>query len=735
MHNSGTSLLGNLMHGAGVPLGPKLLLRDTIPEERRPRYDYFEDEEVVELQDQTLLGLKRHWSSYRSSFSLPPSDHPARVHFRNELAVVVPTRFEKNSLWLIKDPRSAILVEDWLAVLDGLSIDARLLIVHRDPNSNIRSFSSKGQVPELWAEALWQRTYANALQAASRRPSNTVVTTGFEELISDPVGEVKRLCQTVGWPLTQEALQTLKERVNLNLPTQRNSSTSSENTEINRSELHPATKDLETWLKGKQHPRPMLDMLSTELERASTEQSNSLQLNSIRTEEQTLTPKVSITIVTAEFQGWGRSGGIGSAYRELACTLATAGHPIRVLLVQPGTSPKGDTLKQIEIIHLDSSGFSRLSLIRHIAEILKQQITDVIHLHDWLGLASGLKDMLGHDGPQLIIGVHGPSAWARSANPWPQTDDGGMLATEKELFDEGVVRALELDGLKQADWLISPSMALKAWTSEHLLPPKTSSQLLVNRNCPLPKRLIAQRPNQQQRIDTFDCVYFGRLEQRKGILLFLDALLKMENPPQKVLFMGGDCVVGLQPGGLEQWGTELVRKQLENTPISAEFEIDLSRDQALNKLTAMNTVVVIPSLIENSPCVVEELLDSGLRMVVTDVGGTSEMIREEDQRWLTSAEPRALAEHLERALKSTEDVHNAYRLRSAIPTWKIQLSWQSFHERLPRLNTPINPITNVETSSPQETRDPWPLWRRAIRKTGVLARQGKKTLLMFLNKN
>ena len=33
MHNSGTSLLSNLMHGAGVPLGPHLLLRDRMPEQ------------------------------------------------------------------------------------------------------------------------------------------------------------------------------------------------------------------------------------------------------------------------------------------------------------------------------------------------------------------------------------------------------------------------------------------------------------------------------------------------------------------------------------------------------------------------------------------------------------------------------------------------------------------------------------------------------------------------------
>ena len=55
MHNSGTSLVANLLHCAGVPLGNRLLLRKTLPPEKRPRYDYFEDAEVVSLQDQALL--------------------------------------------------------------------------------------------------------------------------------------------------------------------------------------------------------------------------------------------------------------------------------------------------------------------------------------------------------------------------------------------------------------------------------------------------------------------------------------------------------------------------------------------------------------------------------------------------------------------------------------------------------------------------------------------------------
>ena len=514
MHNSGTSLLGNLMHGAGVPMGPSLLLRDNIPKDRRPRYDYFEDSEIVELHDHELLEIRRHWSSYRASLSLPPRNHPGRIAFRDHLAKLLPTRFSNNKLWLVKDPRSAVLVEDWIEVLNSLNIDTRLLIVHRDPWNNIRSFSSKGQVPELWAEALWQRTYFNALQAAKKQTSEKVVTTSFDDLLSEPIKEVQRLCKTLDWRLDRKSLEKIEGRINFNLPTESNRQLDSKGKNESQKPLHPSTTALQTQLKG-EYDELRLQLLADELERTTTSQEQGLQLNEIRLQEQSLLPKVKVTIVTSELQGWGRSGGIGSAYRELASALATSGHCIRVVLVQSGPI-KGEKIgANIEVSHVDSSGESRLSLVRKIARSLKQQRTDVVHLHDWLGFASGLKEALGPEGPQLIVGIHGPSAWARSANKWPITSDGGLLASEAQLFDEGVVQALELDGLKQADWLISPSISLKNWVIQNMLTTEQRALILVNRNCPLPQRLKHNENTLTNDNTGTNCAYFGRLEKGK----------------------------------------------------------------------------------------------------------------------------------------------------------------------------------------------------------------------------
>ena len=734
MHNSGTSLLGNLMHAAGLPLGPDLLLRDRIPEDRRPRYDYFEDDSIVQLQDQCLLDLQRHWSSYRSAFQLPEREHPAREHFRNALASLLPSRFQHSPLWLVKDPRSAILVEDWLEVLHTLGIQPCPLVVHRDPTSNIRSFSSKGQVPPLWAEALWQRTYAQGLAAVQQVPDGASAFTSFERLMSQPAEEIGRLCTWLQWPLAEAVQSALAQRVDRSLPTEPlgRACDRPNNPGAPQADLHPATQALRQCLERQgrgSHNLPPL--LADSLSQAAAQGTAPLELNRVLQGEQTLLPKVDVTIVTSELQGWGGGGGIGSALRELAETLRAAGHRVDVLLVQPGSGVDGPELKGVGVHRLDSSGCSRLELVRQVAAWLRNHNSDVVHLHDWLGLASGLKEALQPHPPQLVVGLHGPSAWARSGNPWPQDDAGALLADESQLFDEGLVRALEVDGLRQADWLVSPSQAMAHWVSEHLLHGTRPAHLVVNRNCPLPQRLQATGANQTPEGERVDCVYFGRMEQRKGLKLFLDALQGLEPAPERVLFLGTDCVVGLQANGEPLWGSQLVRDQLQGTGIATQHEQGLLRDAALQRLMELQAVVVIPSLIENSPCVVEELLDSGLTMVVTDVGGSAELVRAQDRRWLSAADAPSLRGHLQAALMARETGSEDYQLASAVESWRIQQSWQAFHERLPRRLSPLplqEPAAEAVAEPLAAAALQPPLWRRATGKAKRLGGKVKRKL-------
>jgi glycosyltransferase involved in cell wall biosynthesis len=690
MHNSGTSLVGALLHAAGVPMGDRLLLRETIEPERRPRYDYFEDEDVVALQDATLLELQRHWSSYRSSLPLPPATSEARQRFRERLKTLVQRRLRRQKLWVVKDPRTAVLLDDWLRVLGSLQVELKLLIVHRSPIGNIRSFSSKGQVPPLWAEALWQRTYTQALDAAATLPAHQVGSTRFEALLSDAEGEAHRLCTFLNWTPPADLKQRVQARFDPSLPTEQSGSAA----------LHPATVELEERLA--QLPCVAAEpleppLLAEALSTATASQQTALELNALHPGGQQLLPKARVTIVTAELQGWGPSGGIGSAYGQLAVALTEAGHPVRVVLVAPGHDEPATPLRHgLTVERLDPSGLPRLELCRRVTEAVGRDPGDVVHLHDWLGLGSGLRQALGPQGPPLIVGLHGPSAWTRGGNPWPQS------AEEDSLYAEGVVRALEEDAIRHADLLLAPSRFMAGWVHQHLLAGAERPPIHVQRNCPLQHG----RPQSDGQAKTNGLVYFGRLEQRKGLLLFLAALAQMDRKPEQVVFVGGDCRVGEG-----RWGSDLAREQLQRLGITAEFHHSLRQQEALELLLELAGVVVIPSLIENSPCVVEELLGSGLRLVVTDVGGTAELVAEASRRWLCPPEANALAARLAEALSSSEP--EAFRLKAKRPGWQISLSWQAFHERLPKREEAIEP-----TDTP-----PAGLIRRGLRLAKRVARK------------
>lgn len=445
MHNSGTSLLSNLMHGAGVPLGPHLLLRDRMPEERRPRYDYYEDADIVQLQDQTLLDLQRHWSSYRASWPLPPAYHPSRERFRQRLQGLIQERLRHDPLWLVKDPRSAVLLEDWLLVLRQLNVQPRLLLVHRDPASNIRSFSQKGKVPQLWAEALWQRTYQQALLAIRSLPEECWAITRFENLLQQPQKAVFELCRWLEHPTNSKQRDQLAARVDQALPSFPPEPGSDQGSGDGL--IHAATRALSDQLQTQHRGAPPTALLSDELQEALVDSATSLELNLLHPNGQTLLPKATVTIVSKAVHGGmaedaSEEGGVGSEDRALASALATAGHRVTVLLIGEATAVEATELAGVKVHHLQGSDDNQLLL--RMARWLQKHPCDVVHLQHWPDLITDLRKALQPQPPQLIV----------------------------SLKDGDEEKALQLKDLQQANGLISASPAMAAWAQQKRRPEK-----------------------------------------------------------------------------------------------------------------------------------------------------------------------------------------------------------------------------------------------------------------------
>ena len=231
-----------------------------------------------------------------------------------------------------------------------------------------------------------------------------------------------------------------------------------------------------------------------------------------------------VCIVTNEFVGPFRNGGIGTAYTCLADLLAEAGHEVAVAYVGPHEGGPEMirhwrthyTEKKINFINLrlelnvtlgDATPSRALSY--KIFSWLRQQAMkfDIVHVADCggLGYYSLLAKHLGVEfgGTTFLVGMHGPTLWARNGNSDP--------VVGRDLLD---LFFLEAESVRLADLVVSPSRYLVQWAQGE------GWQLPPNRTLVMPNVIAAPSTTalaHAKRPPVSELVFFGRLEERKGL--------------------------------------------------------------------------------------------------------------------------------------------------------------------------------------------------------------------------
>lgn len=127
-HRSGTSLVGQLLHRAGLFLGDDLMgAKPSNP------YGHFEDWEVVRFHDRLLSDHGDTWQ-----VDSPRAYHVARRHWEWARDFVARREVE-HGLWGFKDPRVCLFLPIWRHLLP----DARFLVVFRDPAECVLSLERR----------------------------------------------------------------------------------------------------------------------------------------------------------------------------------------------------------------------------------------------------------------------------------------------------------------------------------------------------------------------------------------------------------------------------------------------------------------------------------------------------------------------------------------------------------------------------------------------------------------
>ncbi|ADB53886.1 glycosyltransferase family 4 protein [Conexibacter woesei] len=347
-----------------------------------------------------------------------------------------------------------------------------------------------------------------------------------------------------------------------------------------------------------------------------------------------------VLIASHEVAGPTGNGGIGTAYHSLAHTLAAAGHDVTMLFTgwldpeQAGGEPEWrrsfaqagidfqllGTPWDVPVRNPHHQVRRAYELHRWLTATHATRPFDVVHAPETPGhaafalmakrLGSAYRDV------EFVIGTHSSTRWVAESNR------EGI-----EQLDDLVSEQLERTSVELADVVMSPTaymleyMRGRGWS----LPERTFVQPLARPRAV--RELAGGRPTAGER-PTRQLVFFGRLETRKGLEAFCDAVDLLtaadDCPFERVTLLGRpEPILGTD-------ATSYVTRRAAGWGLDWRILPDLGHDEAVAHLRDAAGVVAIPSLVDNSPNTVIETVALGVPFVASRSGGTGELIAAAD---------------------------------------------------------------------------------------------------------
>lgn len=346
-----------------------------------------------------------------------------------------------------------------------------------------------------------------------------------------------------------------------------------------------------------------------------------------------------VLIVTPDIEGPVRNGGIGTAFTALAINMAKAGFDVDILYSCGEYSESQDktfsdwvghyksfnvNLKSISLtqeISIDAPHFRRKSY--SIFEWFKKNdVYDVVIACEWQAdMYYSLlykKQGLGFARTKFIINTHSSTLWADEGSYQLPYDQNHM-----ELY------FMEQKVVEMADEIISPSQYLIDWMREKDWQVPENNKVILNCEPYEPPRSHAVASVVKDNISqAIELIFFGRLETRKGIDIFLKALSKLTDEEKTLISQVTFLGKSVNLGNVDSITHINSRTAGLNLPIKIITDYDRARaDEYIKKPSSL---VIIPSLVENSPYTVYECLIGGVNFIASAIGGIPELIPEKD---------------------------------------------------------------------------------------------------------
>jgi len=400
-----------------------------------------------------------------------------------------------------------------------------------------------------------------------------------------------------------------------------------------------------------------------------------------------LAQKIAV-LVSNEFEGFSKNGGIGTYTTTLSQKLVADGWTVILLLCQADAEFQGEPcfgevhhvfsthetaqVLNLQLIHrqilsttqqtdlsksFDHQSFCCLFFIQAIIATFPDAVVYAEFPEIWgFGYRTIQAKQSGLLGNSCLIGVtaHGGFEWLQETNGRYSTNHTPWLwqAYHYEQFS-----------YENADVINSPSRFLKAKLSHYGW--KTEQ---VNH---LPNFVPAVNPSANARhpaqdgpaqnnpvFDRISVTFFGRLEERKGLCTFVEAVRLLDPaiaPQIHLIFIGK--VIPLQSSQLEHLNSQQYIDRELGDAFTYTLLSDLSSQEAIQAIADLpQPIVCLTSLQENFPNVALEMGQLPVSLVVSDTGGfreTLELIERSDAvHWFQPGNAHALAQTLTQAIQA-----------------------------------------------------------------------------------
>ena len=314
-----------------------------------------------------------------------------------------------------------------------------------------------------------------------------------------------------------------------------------------------------------------------------------------------------IVVVTTQYPGLTKAGGIGNVTSRFVTQMIKEGHKIHVLAGRTQKPMNSEAIHfaqrqgaSLQFIRYDESSVSPwwLSYQHKVQTELERHAPDLVISQEWQGPLA----LYAHKYEEKLRTI----TWLHGGGLYDEFGSNQYTRSIPKLID----MSLEEIQIHHSSEVISPTQYLLDFY-------KRFDWRLTNPKI-IPYHLPTFEKFPQKNLSSDVVIAFvGALSKRKGFDLAIDTVRELHSLGLKFQFR--------IYGGILDFPRDTIIKLLEESGCNFEFMDNMSGNSIWQELSTLNTTLIVPSRLDNSPSVIYEAIAANCKVVVSDTQGGGEL--------------------------------------------------------------------------------------------------------------